>query len=153
MRHREHEECEARETRGQVENEASEAQEHVEHENIWDTRARKTPDTWSTRARKARGTQGTRARRARNLADSLCTMSVYITEAVPQKCFYKKVFWKICSKFTGEHLCQTVISILKSHFDMGGLYIFAAYFQNTLSWEKQLGAACDICFRLHRLVK
>ena len=47
----------------------------------------------------------------------LCTMSVYISEEVPKKCFYKKAFLKTYSKFTGEHSCQSVVSInLQSKF-------------------------------------
>ena len=43
-------------------------------------------------------------------------------ETALQRCSYKKVVLKICSKFTAEHPCQNAISIkllLKSHFGMG----------------------------------
>ena len=36
--------------------------------------------------------------------------------------FLGKGVLKICSKFTGEHLCRSMISIkFQSHFGMGGL--------------------------------
>ena len=68
------------------------------------------------------------------------------SEAALQRCSYKKVFWKICSKFTGEHPCQSVISIkLQSNFieivlrhgcsPVFLLYVFRTPFpKNTSGW-------------------
>ena len=36
---------------------------------------------------------------------------VECAEAALQRCSYKKDVLKICSKFTGEHPCRTVISM------------------------------------------
>ena len=43
--------------------------------------------------------------------------TLFFREAALQRCSYKKSVLKICSKFTGEHPCQSVISIkLQSNF-------------------------------------
>ena len=39
----------------------------------------------------------------------------------PPEMFLGKGVLKICSKFTGEHPCRSVISIVVSHFHMGAL--------------------------------
>ena len=68
---------------------------------------------------------------------NICTMSVSISQAVPQKCFYGKVFWKIYSTFTVEHSRQRVVSInlqskcIEIKLCHEFLSIFAAYFLNT----------------------
>ena len=67
-------------------------------------------------------------------------------------CSYQKVFWKICTKFTGGHPCRSVTSIkLQSNFSMGENHTsawvfsckFAAHFQNTFSEEHLWRAACN----------
>ena len=47
------------------------------------------------------------------------TFSFVVLEAVLQRCSYENVFWKICSKFTGE--CPCMAALLKSHFSVGVL--------------------------------
>ena len=59
--------------------------------------------------------------------------------------FLVKGVLKICGKFTGEHLCRSCFAtLLKSHFDMGVSCKFAAYFQNTFSWEYLWKAASGV---------
>ena len=50
--------------------------------------------------------------------------------------FRRKGALKVCSKFTGEHPCGSVISIHKNHISVWVFSCkFAAYFQNIFSWE------------------
>ena len=50
-------------------------------------------------------------------------IKTFIYRSSHPEVFLKKGVLKICSKFAGEHPCQSVISIklLKSHFGMGVL--------------------------------
>ena len=66
---------------------------------------------------------------------------VYVQEGIPSKfrsslseVFLGKGVLKICSKFTGEHPCQSAMAWVFS-------CKFAAYFQNTFSQEHLRGAA------------
>ena len=59
----------------------------------------------------------------------------------PPEVLFVKSALEICSKITGEHSCQSTISIeliatlSKLHFDMGFLCKFPEYFENTFSQE------------------
>ena len=47
----------------------------------------------------------------------LCRSICYYLEAALQRCSYKRLLWKIYSKFTGKNPCRSVISItLQSDF-------------------------------------
>ena len=55
---------------------------------------------------------------------NLWSKSLKYTQTALQRCSYKNVFTKICSKFTGEHLCWKAIlvcfaNLLKMHFGTG----------------------------------
>ena len=67
--------------------------------------------------------------------------------------FLVKAFLKICSKFIGEHLCRTAISIklkatlLKLHFGMGVLQYIRCIFSEHLFIRTSLdGCFCFVCF-------
>ena len=53
------------------------------------------------------------------------TSEIAIYRSSPPQMFFRKDVLKICNKFTGEHLCLSVISteltLLKSHFGLGAL--------------------------------
>ena len=57
----------------------------------------------------------------------------------PEVFLGKGVIMKICSKFTGEQPCQSVISIKLFYWNRTSAWGFssklATYFQNTFSWE------------------
>ena len=61
--------------------------------------------------------------------------------------FLGKGFLKICSKFTGEHPCRSVISIKLLIHTSAWVFSckFAAYFQNTFSYE-HLWVAASVLF-------
>ena len=62
--------------------------------------------------------------------------------------FLGKGVLKICSKFTGDHPCRSVISIkLQSNHTSAWVFSckLAAYFQNTFSYEHVWTAASLLC--------
>ena len=63
---------------------------------------------------------------------------IFLTKATLHRSSYKKVFWKICSKFTGEHPCWSVISIIEIALQHGCcpvnlLHIFRTPFPENIS--------------------
>ena len=65
--------------------------------------------------------------------------------------FLRKGVLKVCSKFTGEHPCQSVISatLLKSHFGMGVLLQICCIYSDHLFLRTSLGD----CFWISHLGK
>ena len=65
----------------------------------------------------------------------------------PSELFFKKSALQICSIFTGEHACESMIS--KSYMQKNGVACrlfsskFAAYLQNTFLEEHLRGTASD----------
>ena len=65
---------------------------------------------------------------------------------IPPKLLWGKGVLKICSTFTGEHPCRSAISLYWNHIPTWVFSCkFAAYFQNTFSWEHlRAGASEDL---------
>ena len=76
----------------------------------------------------------------------------------PPEVFLGKGVLRICSKFTGVDLCQSVISIkLQSNFNWNSSSVwkfsckFAAHFHNTFPLEHLWRAASEVCYQFSSL--
>ena len=72
-----------------------------------------------------------------------------MSQKQPSRCVLGKGVLKICSQFTGEYVCQSSISIkLQLYWNRTSAWVFscqfAAYFQNTFSWEHLWTTASDV---------
>ena len=96
------------------------------------------------------GIRNTRSKRLYPKGANLVTNNKYVVHrSSPSEVFLRKGVLKICSKFTGEHPCGSVISIKLQNRTLTWVFSFkfATYFQNIFSQE-HLWRAASVCSKL-----